>query len=98
MEKLIALVNALDKHPEELSSEVGTALVEAKQFLTASKTIEYTGKMRMPGVALKLIDLNVDLDDAIKAMANKKSDITFNGYVCLVMEQEPPAPTTKDAA
>ena len=61
---------------------------DALKYLKTSKTFEYTGPIKLPGVALKLVDLKMDLDDVIKEIFNKRSDIEFSGTINLIVEDE----------
>lgn len=58
----------------------------AMKYLNKSKAFEYTGPIKLPGVALKMVDLNMDLDDIIKELVDKRSDIEFKGTLTLVIE------------
>jgi hypothetical protein len=60
---------------------------DAVKYLNKAKTFEYAGDIKLPGVALKMVDLNMDLDDIVKELVDKRSDIEFKGELTLIIEE-----------
>jgi hypothetical protein len=60
---------------------------DAITYLKKSKSFEYDGEMKLPGVALKLLELNMDFDDVIKELVDKRTDIEFKGSISLIIEE-----------
>jgi len=88
LKKLVLALDRQLKQPEGFDRLAIESLVnDALAYLKKSKVVEYSGKFRLPGVALKLVDLNMDLDDVIKELVNKRSDIDFVGELSLVIEE-----------
>ena len=62
------------------------AMLEAREFLCATKTFEYDGKLSMKyGNVIKLEDIKTDLDDVVRSITGKRNEIEFSGYLCLVV-------------
>jgi len=88
---------ALKKLVLELDKQLGEKEVDLKglrsltddalAYLTKTKHFEYVGSIKLPGVAFKMVDLNMDLDDIVKDLVDKKSDIEFKGELSLVIEE-----------
>ena len=62
------------------------------------KHFEHKGSFKLPGVALKMVELNMDLDDVIKELVDKRSDIEFEGELALTIEKVGGKDSTKKAA
>lgn len=60
---------------------------DALTYLNRTKTFEYSGPIRLPGCAFKLVDLKADFDDIVKAIVDKRTDIEFNGELALIIEE-----------
>jgi len=66
---------------------------DALAYLKKVKHFEYAGNIKLPGVALKMVDLNMDLDDIIKELVDKRTDIEFKGELSLIIEEVKDAKT-----
>jgi hypothetical protein len=72
---------------------------DALVYLKRTKTFEYAGAIKLPGVAFKMVDLNMDLDDIVKELIDKRSDIEFKGELSIIIEGvEQDATKIKNAA
>lgn len=91
MTELKKLVFAIDKLLNDKDSIDKKQLREltdaALAYLKKSKTFEYAGDIKLPGVALKLVDLNMDFDDIVKELVDKRTDIEFKGELTLIIEE-----------
>jgi len=81
----------LDKHLKA-KGDIDRALLQplvddAIKYLKKTKTFEYVGQIKLPGVALKMVDLNMDLDDIVKELVDKRTDIEFKGELSLIIEE-----------
>ena len=60
---------------------------DALDYLKTAKVFEYTGPIRLPGVAFKMVNINMDLDDLVKDLIGKRSSIEFEGTISLIIEK-----------
>jgi len=85
------LTLALDKmlNEKDISNIVllRSLVDDALAYLKKSKSFEYAGDIKLPGVAFKLVDLNMDFDDIVKELVDKRTDIEFKGELTLVIEE-----------
>jgi len=82
-----ALDEQLNRKGELDRASLQSLVDDALKYLKKTRVLEYVGDMRMPGVALKLVGLNMDLDDIIKELVDKRSDIEFKGELNLIIEE-----------
>lgn len=75
--------------------ELEKALDAAENFLTESRTYEYTGKIKRNGTTVKLVDAGCDFDDAVKLLGDGKYDAEFHGEIYLIAYDN--APVTEPA-
>jgi hypothetical protein len=71
---------------------------DALVYLKKSKHFEYAGDIKLPGVAFKMVDLNMDLDDIVKELIDKRTDIEFKGEISLTIEEVKGNATKNSAA
>mgnify|MGYP001424622160 CR=1 FL=1 len=70
----------------DVKVELDKVMLEAREFLCATKTFEYDGKLSMKyGNVIKLEDIKTDLDDVVRSITGKRNEIEFSGYLCLVV-------------
>jgi hypothetical protein len=85
------LVLALDKMLVDRSKvdleSLRSLTDDALAYLKKSKSFEYVGDIKLPGVAFKFVDLNMDLDDIVKELVDKRTDIEFRGELTLIIEE-----------
>ena len=87
---LLATQALIEAHPEIRTPELTKIVAQSEEFLVSSKTFEYTGVIELKYAAtIKLPNVETDLDDVIRAMAGKRTDIAFPGYLCVVKLPEP---------
>ena len=88
LKKLVLALERQLKQPEELDRAALQLLVDdALKYLKKSKSFEYVGDIKLPGVAFKLVDLNMDFDDIVKEIVDKRTDIEFKGELTLIIEE-----------
>lgn len=95
---LLAVKSVIEKHPE-LKEVLEGVVKESEGYLGTTKTFEYTGPMEMKyGAAIKLKALKSDMDDVIRMLADKRTDIAMNIYMCLVVLPDDPKLKGEDNA
>lgn len=60
---------------------------DALTYLKKAKTFEYAGDIKLSGAVFKLVDLNMDFDDIVKELIDKRTDIRFKGELSLIIEE-----------
>ena len=99
LKKLVIELDKRLKSGDELDRAVLQSLVDdALAYLNRAKHFEHKGSFKLPSVALKMVELNMDLDDVIKELVDKRSDIEFEGELALTIEKVGGKDSTKKAA
>jgi hypothetical protein len=95
----IAIQRALKDHPEAETKELTDALNNAVDFMTAKKAFEYVGEITCTHTAIKLVQAEIDLDDVLRGLSGKRTDIKLDAELYLVVQNQPePADESKAAA
>ena len=90
--------------PEQVANQalinLKKAATHGREFLEAAKSFEYEGKLTMKyATTIKLVECGMDLDDVIKNLMGKKTDIEADCQLVLVLSPlEPETTKTEKAA
>ena len=88
LKKLVLTLDGMLNKDDEYDEKLLIALTnDALTYLKKVKSFEYAGTIKLPGVAFKLVDLNMDLDDIVKELVDKRTDIEFKGELSLIIEE-----------
>ena len=99
LKKLVVVIDKALNSDKELFDKAATKELrsltnDALEYLKKTRTFEYSGPIKLNGVAFKLLDLKMDFDDVVKALVDKRFDIEFNGELSLIMEEKSEAKTS----
>lgn len=70
----------------DLKPQLEKVASNVREFLTTSKAFEYNGPLELKyGAQIKLLDLKLDMDDVIRNMMGKRTDIGIQVQLSMIV-------------